>query len=252
MTDASALAEVFAQIGAMRETIANMEAKEVVQIAGDVPELSPVDTPPPSAPIVPAGVKRGPKRNKRWWSDEAVAALVRLRGEGRTASQIAQALKVTRNAVIGQLNRRGLGGPNEQSASERKIENAKAKAKAKAKAGKKVRRSRARPHFPDGLAPAQPSPVVSEALPPSEMAPATAAPLLDLAPGCCRWPYGDGPFVFCAARAHGPYCAGHARMAYRPPITSAQAEARHVNGLRASGKSGLYRGYRLAMPEEFS
>jgi len=40
-------------------------------------------------------------------------------------------------------------------------------------------------------------------------------PLLDLAPDQCRWPYGDGPFVFCGCRVWeaSPYCAEHTGLA---------------------------------------
>ena len=43
----------------------------------------------------------------------------------------------------------------------------------------------------------------------------------------CRWPFGDpgnGDFAYCGLEpADGrPYCAGHCRMAYRPPSARAR------------------------------
>jgi GcrA cell cycle regulator len=52
--------------------------------------------------------------------------------------------------------------------------------------------------------------------------------LLELAKGKCRWPLSDpgaSDFSFCgnAAVPGLPYCAGHARLAYRPPASRQQA-----------------------------
>ena len=41
--------------------------------------------------------------------------------------------------------------------------------------------------------------------------------LLELEPGQCRWPYGDGPFTFCGcptASDDGSYCRAHQAQAY--------------------------------------
>ncbi len=48
------------------------------------------------------------------------------------------------------------------------------------------------------------------------LAPGTVA-LVDLAPDGCRWPSGDGPFLFCDCPQFPglPYCADHATLAYR-------------------------------------
>jgi GcrA cell cycle regulator len=57
-------------------------------------------------------------------------------------------------------------------------------------------------------------------------APIGAKSLLDLAPGECRWPFGDKPYTFCGRQAAaGSYCAGHARIAYRPGVMSAPERA---------------------------
>ena len=44
-------------------------------------------------------------------------------------------------------------------------------------------------------------------------------PLLELAPDGCKWPSGDGPFLFCnePVLAGEPYCGPHCCLAYRVP-----------------------------------
>jgi hypothetical protein len=41
--------------------------------------------------------------------------------------------------------------------------------------------------------------------------------LFDLRPGHCKWPYGDGPFVFCGRECinDNVYCIGHRNIAYQ-------------------------------------
>lgn len=39
--------------------------------------------------------------------------------------------------------------------------------------------------------------------------------LMELEPGQCRWPHGDGPFLFCGHPVEGQsYCSYHCRLAY--------------------------------------
>jgi hypothetical protein len=44
-------------------------------------------------------------------------------------------------------------------------------------------------------------------------------PLLDLVPDGCKWPSGDGPFLFCNEPRwpDSPYCGDHHGLAYRAP-----------------------------------
>jgi len=46
--------------------------------------------------------------------------------------------------------------------------------------------------------------------------------LVDLEPHQCRWPLGDGPFLFCGAPKDGErvYCAHHAAKAFYKPATT--------------------------------
>ena len=55
--------------------------------------------------------------------------------------------------------------------------------------------------------------------------------LLDLEHGECRWPFGDGPFLFCGdpAQDNSSYCSGHHAIAWVKPI-SKPAKARVYHG----------------------
>jgi len=146
------------------------------------------------------------------WTDEAVEVLKRLALEGRSASVIAVALGAeSRNAVIGKANRIGIrlngggrasptGGsgyrassdfsgpaPGPRNPASRRVETERAWAFADAEVGE-MRRVR----------------------------------LEEMREFACRWPLGDpasGDFAYCGLTpaAGRSYCAGHCRLAYRPP-----------------------------------
>ena len=48
--------------------------------------------------------------------------------------------------------------------------------------------------------------------------PSTFIPLDQLTPHTCRYPFGDGPFMFCGATRldDAPYCARHSLIAFNP------------------------------------
>ena len=152
------------------------------------------------------------------WTEEAVEALRRLALEGRSATMIAAALgAASRNAVIGKANRIGvkLGGGS-----------------AARRGGRAGRRAAA-------AAEDRPEPaLVPRRQPPPPPSLANAEAEVDLRrregwrdvegrPGGrprsqCRWPVGDPideDFAYCGLQpaAGRSYCAGHCRMAYRPP-----------------------------------
>ncbi len=155
------------------------------------------------------------------WTDEAVENLKRLALEGRSASVIAAALgAASRNAVIGKANRIGikLNGDG----------------RAPAPGGKPARAYRAPlaavPH--PGPARGKHGSAPARALEPERKAAWTFAEaevgemrrvrFEDIRELACRWPVGDprsGDFAYCGLEpAEGrSYCAGHCRMAYRPP-----------------------------------
>lgn len=130
------------------------------------------------------------------WSDDRVALLKRLWGEGKTAAEIAKELGegVTRNAVIGKAHRLKLSSrmsPIQQNT-------------------KKVKASN------------------NDTPPPAIRRPAKKIPVFkgkeikmeDLREKMCRWPNGDpqsDDFSFCGCDVvEGlPYCATHANIAYQ-------------------------------------
>jgi GcrA cell cycle regulator len=142
------------------------------------------------------------------WTDQAVELFTALWAKGNTSSQIALALcrkfgpHFTRNSVIGKRMRMGLPGRSTKSSQPRQ-------AKVRVPREKRIRlrhRAAIEPQF------------VSEPYDPIPFVVTVANPktLLDLNSGDCRWPLGDGPYMFCANEAiEGcSYCLGHARMAY--------------------------------------
>jgi GcrA cell cycle regulator len=141
------------------------------------------------------------------WTAERVALLKDRIDAGLTCAQIALEIGVSRNAVIGKVNRLGLsrvkslnGGPSGRTGVPKV---------AHPRVGAQRRMS--------PISTAHRQLVLPE--PPLENA--KRCSLLELAQGHCRWPIsepGAEDFGFCGnQQAEGlPYCAAHARMAYRP------------------------------------
>lgn len=144
------------------------------------------------------------------WTRERVEQLKILTEEGLSCAQVACRLGVSRNAVIGKLNRLGISRGRTPAAP---------RAPSLANAAPRLRR-------PPIIAQRQIlRAIYAEAPAPAEDATIAAGErctLLDLAKGKCHWPLSDpgaSDFSFCgnAAVPGLPYCAGHARLAYRPP-----------------------------------
>jgi GcrA cell cycle regulator len=136
------------------------------------------------------------------WTPERVAQLKGCIGAGLSCSRIAAEIGVSRNAVIGKMNRLGLSRPREVIARE-----------------PQPRRAAWRPRV---LTQHQ---ILME-LPPEPSAEPIAidngrgCSLLELSPGKCRWPIsepGAADFCFCGNKqVEGlSYCMGHARIAYK-------------------------------------
>ena len=129
------------------------------------------------------------------WTDERVALLKQLWGEGKTAAEIAKVLGdgITRNAVIGKAHRLKLSSrlsPIQQNAP------------------KKTKTE---------IAPRLIKPQVK--LPEFR---GKGIKLIDLDARMCRWPVGDPKeenfnFCGCDAIAGLPYCDEHCRAAYQVP-----------------------------------
>ncbi len=145
------------------------------------------------------------------WNPERIEQLRNFVVAGLTCSQIAAEIGVSRNAVIGKIHRLGLGSGRPERAPARDCP-------------PRVRRSPFSPQrqllrllHADAAGAAHA--VTTEAIPIDS---ARRCSLLELAQGSCRWPISDpgaADFAFCgnATAAGFSYCAGHARMAYRPP-----------------------------------
>lgn len=137
------------------------------------------------------------------WTDERVALLKKLWGEGVTAAEIAGKLgNVTRNAVIGKAHRLKLSG--RASPIQQSVKPANSESRPAAEKPRKIQK-----------APEQNNIRVPE---PKHEGP--VLPLLELNARMCRWPIGDPQeegFGFCGApnRPGLPYCTEHAKVAYQ-------------------------------------
>jgi len=169
------------------------------------------------------------------WTDERVELLRKLHADGLSNELIAEKMGgVTRNAVLGKINRLGLSGskahPHRPSVTKKAAEagwRTKPRKSAKAQQAK-PRVVKARSAFAqllaadaDGYVP----PAEELVIPVSER-----KTLQDLDDGDCRWPIGDpqnSEFHFCGkGKVTGlPYCQHHARVAFKPPIAATQSAA---------------------------
>ncbi len=171
------------------------------------------------------------------WTAEAIENLKRLALEGRSASVIAAALgAASRNAVIGKANRIGIklngdgrayapGGtpagpyPAPLGAIPRQTPVSR-KRNSGAAASYELEKKRAW--------------ILAEA----EVGEMRRVSFEDIRKFACRWPLGDprsGDFAYCGlkpAEGHS-YCAGHCRMAYRPPNAGARQSPRERRSPRA-------------------
>jgi GcrA cell cycle regulator len=145
------------------------------------------------------------------WTEERIALLQKLWGQGYSASQIADQLPgLTRNAVIGKIHRLG-----------KRPEGAAPRARAALGAAHAHRRPAAAVEARRTTTPVQPQ--ADWAARPFRRATPDEpglATFKTLEAHMCRWPIGDpeeAGFSFCGRGAQGsrPYCEGHARLAYK-------------------------------------
>ncbi len=140
------------------------------------------------------------------WTDERVALLKKLWGEGRTAAEIARVLGsgFSRNAVIGKAHRLKLSSRVSPISTTMTP-------KVKPANTQKIAGSAARPEKLRAVRTPPPAPVKIDV---------KGIKLIDLKERMCRWPLGDPKdpgFNFCGCQTVPgiPYCADHARMAYQ-------------------------------------
>ena len=158
------------------------------------------------------------------WTEDRVALLKQLWGDGHTAAEIAQKLGgVTRNAVIGKAHRLKLSNrvsPIQQN---------------KKPANKNVSRTKVVERA------SHQTPVVNKSAVVEKSKPVVSGDLyslMDLQPRMCRWPSGDPKeegFGFCGAKSVSgiPYCEEHAKTAYQ---TSSRSRAMNVDKAVAEGR----------------
>jgi len=146
------------------------------------------------------------------WTDERIALLRTLFERGRTCREMAYEIGVSRNAVIGKLARLNLtrGRAARAPRTERRSGPAPQRPR-----GARQLQILLKARLEDGQAAALARGF--EALPIAE---GPGCSLLELGDDKCRWPIGDAntaDILFCGNKPFGgsPYCAGHARMAYR-------------------------------------
>lgn len=146
------------------------------------------------------------------WTDEAVEELKRMWDRGMTTGQIAKALNVTKNSIIGKVHRLCLTArpsPIKKTDAEPK-EKKPAKKEAPVKEKKKATESR-QAKIEVKEVEAKPAPKAT--------AETTNIPLVKLDNHTCRWPMGDprdDDFCFCGKRIRTgqTYCEEHAAIAY--------------------------------------
>src|SRR5271167_4946356 len=172
------------------------------------------------------------KQRRAWdmWTEAAIETLRQLALEGKSASSIAAALGApSRNAVIGKASRIGIKLTGHVHCS--------APRAPRASAGRPRRPAIARTDcalWTRAVVPALPR----ERKPTWLFAEAQVGEMLrvgleDIREGPCRWPLGDPTsedFVYCGVEtAKGrSYCAGHCRMAYKPPNSRVWDGQRYV------------------------
>lgn len=168
------------------------------------------------------------------WTDERVAVLKKMWGEGKTAAEIAKELGdgVTRNAVIGKAHRLKLSGRTSPIQTPKKTSIKAAKEQGNSKARSAVTSSKAKPAVEVAEKPkAMPkrAPSVTSAQVKQEIEAiknkGQRLPLAELTERMCRWPMGDpndANFGFCGCRTEVglPYCVEHGQIAYQTTTRS--------------------------------
>jgi GcrA cell cycle regulator len=152
------------------------------------------------------------------WSPQRVEQLERCFHAGLTCSQIAREIGVTRNAVIGKLNRLGLSQPRNPAITQAKRDARRTRPRAPTRwAAFSVadQRKLLRDTFPQAQANVAQANVIEVPIHNGR-----GCTFLELTQTQCRWPINDpgaANFRYCGNEAFSglPYCTGHARLAYR-------------------------------------
>jgi GcrA cell cycle regulator len=143
------------------------------------------------------------------WNSERVELLKSHFAAGLSCREIANAIGVSRNAVIGKLSRLNL--TREKKIKTRRVGENDNTTRKRARSVPRMQYQMLRNLYADAQAPAE-----------KEIESEHRCSLLELSKEKCRWPIstpGLADFSFCGNRPLDglPYCAGHTRLAYRPP-----------------------------------
>lgn len=146
------------------------------------------------------------------WNDEAVEELKRMWDRGMTTGQIAKALNVTKNSIIGKVHRLCLTA--RPSPIKKVSETSEKKSTHTEKSPKSAKLIIKETEFSNTETQIKES--VSQPVCPAEE---TNIPLVKLDNHTCRWPLGDprdDDFCFCGKRVKTgqTYCEEHAAVAY--------------------------------------
>ncbi len=153
------------------------------------------------------------------WTEAAIETLRQLALEGKSASGIAAALGApSRNAVIGKANRLGIKLTGNAHRSATRTPRAAARRPRRPAIGRTDSALWKRAVVSAFPRERKPTWLFAEA----QVGEMLRVGLEDIQEGACRWPLGDPTsedFVYCGvetAKGHS-YCAGHCRVAYKPP-----------------------------------
>lgn len=147
------------------------------------------------------------------WTDEAVEELKRMWDRGMTTGQIAKALNVTKNSIIGKVHRLCL------TARPSPIKKVSIKDDSKSLSNKKSTKTARSTKSVNTTTKDEPQVKDSRLSPVVSPAEETNIPLVKLDNHTCRWPLGDprdDDFCFCGKRVKTgqTYCEEHAAIAY--------------------------------------
>src|SRR5215475_4951473 len=140
------------------------------------------------------------------WTSERIELLKRCFHAGLSCGQMAREIGVSRNAVIGKMNRLGLSRPKDVARPKTPGTWRSKRPRLNISAQQEMLMAA----FPRPQPPAEDIPIYN----------GRGCTLLELSQGKCRWPIsnpGAEDFCFCGNEpVKGlPYCLGHARIAYR-------------------------------------
>lgn len=156
------------------------------------------------------------------WTDEAVEELKKMWERGMTTGQIAKALNVTKNSIIGKVHRLCLTARPSPIKKTDAPKETTVQGKEKLKTQDTANKGKVSAQKEKEDVPATPK-IVKEKQPAAKPAVETSRiPLVKLDNHTCRWPLGDPrdeDFCFCGKKIKTgqTYCEEHAAVAYVKP-----------------------------------